>query len=143
MGQFTPRVLRTILRDRPSQLAIGVFVATFVHAMLVMREVRAPGNNGEGYVPGLAIVVLPFVLIIVSIMVQVKYVHHIGQSLTVASLIDAVGDDARRLLDRLHPTTLPSKEPQRDGLIVVAEPGVVVKLDTDALLCEALTCGRC
>ena len=25
MAQFTPRVLRTILRDRPSQLAIGIF----------------------------------------------------------------------------------------------------------------------
>jgi uncharacterized membrane protein len=134
MGQFTPRVLRTILRDRPSQLAIGVFVATFVHAMLVMREVRASGD--EGNVPGLAIVV-SFVLIIVSIVVLVWYVHHIGQSLKVASLIDSVGDDARRLLDRLHPPAARTKLTQQDGVIAAIGQGVVIKLDPDALVGEA------
>ena len=34
MGQFSPRIVQTILRDKPSQIAIGLFVATFVHAML-------------------------------------------------------------------------------------------------------------
>jgi uncharacterized membrane protein len=38
MGQFSPRIVRAILHDRPSQLAIGIFVATFAHAMLTMRE---------------------------------------------------------------------------------------------------------
>jgi uncharacterized membrane protein len=136
MGQFTPRVLRTILRDRPSQLAIGVFVATFVHAMLVMREVRVGGSGEEGYVPGLAILV-SFVLVIVSIVVLVWYVNHIGQALTVASLIDAVGDDARRLLDRLHPPGSRTKPPQEDGVVRAIDQGVVVKLDIDALVREA------
>ena len=103
MGQFTPRVLRTILRDRPSQVAIGVFVATFAHAMLVMREVQAPTpGDPEGYVPGLAIVVA-YVLVIVSILVLVGYVHHIGQSLRVASLIESVGTESREVLERLYP----------------------------------------
>ena len=137
MGQFTPRVLRTILRDRPSQLAIGVFVATFVHAMLVMREVRASGNGDEGNVPGLAIVV-SFLLIIVSIVVLVWYVHHIGQSLKVASLIDSVGDDARRLLNRLHPSAARTKRrTPPDGVIAAIDQGVVVKLDPEALVREA------
>jgi uncharacterized membrane protein len=30
--------VQTFLRDRPSQLAIGLFVATFAHAMLAMRD---------------------------------------------------------------------------------------------------------
>ncbi len=29
MGQFSPRIVQRILRDKPSQLAIGLFVATF------------------------------------------------------------------------------------------------------------------
>ena len=41
MGQFSPRIVQRILRDKPSQLAIGLFVATFVHAMLALREVRS------------------------------------------------------------------------------------------------------
>ena len=69
MGQFTPRVLRTILRDRPSQLAIrGLRCHVRSRRCLSMREVRGPGSGEEGYVPGLAIVV-SFVLIIVSIVV--------------------------------------------------------------------------
>ena len=34
MGQFSPRIVQRILQDKPSQLAIGLFVATFVHAIL-------------------------------------------------------------------------------------------------------------
>ena len=29
MGQFSPRIVQTILKDKPSQFAIGIFVATF------------------------------------------------------------------------------------------------------------------
>ena len=140
-GQFTPRVLRTILRDRPSQFAIGVFVATFAHSMLVMREVRQPSDaSPEGFVPGLAIVVA-FVLILVSIMVLVSYVNHIGQSLRAASLIDSVGDDTRKLLLELYPTErtpepraadLPSGPPQR--IVAAPQSGVLFKLGEQELV---------
>ena len=140
MGQFTPRVLRTILRDRPSQLAIGVFVATFAHAMLVMREVKAPASGDQdGYVPGLAIVVA-FVLILVSVMVLVGYVHHIGQSLRVASIIESVGEDTRKLLDKTYPQEpvdepddeLPSGSPTR--VIEARESGVLYRVGEEELV---------
>jgi uncharacterized membrane protein len=99
MGQFSPRIVRAILRDRPSQLAIGVFAATFAHAMLAMREINT--TEPDAAVPGLAIVVA-FVLIVVSIMVLIGYVHHIGQSLRVAALIETVGQETRELLDKLY-----------------------------------------
>jgi uncharacterized membrane protein len=141
MGQFTPRVLRAILRDRPSQFAIGVFVATFAHAMLVMREVAAPSRTDpDGFVPDLAIVVA-FVLVLVSIMVLVSYVHHIGQSLRVASLIDSVGDDTRKLLFKLYPdvhegpesvTDKPLDPPQQ--IVPAPAPGVLYKIDERELV---------
>jgi uncharacterized membrane protein len=140
-GQFTPRVLRTILRDRPSQIAIGVFVATFAHAMLVMREVRHPTSaKPEGFVPGIAIVVA-FVLVLLSIMVLVSYVNHIGQSLRAASLIDSVGDDTRGLLMELYPETpqpeavateLPSGPPRH--IVPAPSPGVLFKVAADELV---------
>jgi uncharacterized membrane protein len=148
MGQFTPRVIRTILRDRPSQFAIGVFVATFAHAMLVMREVAAPSRSDpNGYVPGLAIVVA-FVLILVSIMVLVSYVHHIGQSLRVASLIDSVGDDTRRLLFELYPD-IDTEEPATDDssldplqqVVPAPAPGVLYKIDEGELVEAAQSAG--
>jgi len=143
MGQFTPRVLRTILRDRPSQIAIGVFVATFAHAMLVMREVQAPGRGDpDGTVPGLAIVVA-YILIIVSILVLVSYVHHIGQSLRIASLIEAVGAESREVLERLYPSR--REEPERvappdgpaDLVLEAPQPGVIFRVEASELVQHA------
>jgi uncharacterized membrane protein len=149
MGQFTPRVLRTLLRDRPSQIAIGVFVATFAHAMLVMREVQAPTDaEPEGYVPGLAIVVA-YVLIIVSIMVLVSYVHHIANSLRVASLIESVGSQSRELVAELYPpgqrppepaaASVPDGEPTQ--VFTAPAPGVVFRIDPDELVERAREAG--
>jgi uncharacterized membrane protein len=38
MGQFSPRIVQTFLRDKPSQLAVGLFVATFAHATLARER---------------------------------------------------------------------------------------------------------
>ena len=105
MGQFSPRIVQTILKDKPSQLAIGIFVGTFAYAMLAMRDVVVTGGSGQGQVPGLA-VVFTFLLVVVSIAVLVIYVHHIGRSLRVSALIELVGRDTRRLLDR-HTLLIP------------------------------------
>ncbi len=102
MGQFSPRIVQTFLRDRPSQLAIGLFVGTFAHSMLSMRDV---GFEGEGQVPGVAIVVA-YVLVLTSIAMLVLYVHHIGRSLRVSALIELVGRDTRRQLDRWYPESI-------------------------------------
>jgi uncharacterized membrane protein len=99
MGQFSPRIVQRILQDKPSQLAIGIFVGTFAHAMLALREVQ---TDGAGKVPGLAVLVA-FILVVASIMVLVWYVNHIGRKLRVSALIELVGTDTRNLLDKLYP----------------------------------------
>ena len=39
-SQFSPRVLRSFLRDRGSQLCLGILTATFVYAFFVLVQVR-------------------------------------------------------------------------------------------------------
>jgi uncharacterized membrane protein len=134
MGQFSPRIVQPILQDKPSQLAIGIFVATFAHAMLAMREVSF---DSGGHVPGLSIVVA-YVLILVSIVVLVLYVHHIGRSLRVSALIELVGTGTRQLLDSIYPDRQYEIPAQRDaGLILSGESGVVVRVAHDRLVEEA------
>lgn len=129
MGQFSPRIVQTFLRDKPSQLAIGLFVATFAHAMVAMREV---GFDEDERVPGLAIVV-SYVLVLTSIAMLVLYVHHIGRSLRVAALIELVGDDTRKLLDRTYPDLLEERPP--DPQVVCApDSGVVTHVDIERLV---------
>ena len=49
MGQFSPRIVQRLLQDKPSQVAIGLFVATFAHAIVALRDVTingtAPGTS--------------------------------------------------------------------------------------------------
>jgi uncharacterized membrane protein len=138
MGQFSPRIVQRILQDKPSQLAIGVFVGTFAHAMLALREVQ---TEGDGVVPGLAVVVA-FVLVIVSIMVLVWYVNHIGRALRVSALIELVGAETRKLLDakyRERGSAASSRPPQRT--ICAPRSGVVTQIDHRALVQLAVNCG--
>jgi uncharacterized membrane protein len=137
MGQFSPRIVQRILRDKPSQLAIGLFVATFVHAVLTSREVVDRGD-GTGQVPGIA-VVTSYVLVLASIAVLVIYVHHIGQALRVSALIELVGDDTRKLIDRRYPDTgqPPPVDPHAPRVVAARESGVVTMIGTQALVREA------
>jgi uncharacterized membrane protein len=139
MGQFSPRIVQRILRDKPSQLAIGLFVATFVHAILTLREVQNNGD-GSGHVPGIA-VLTAFVLVLASIAVLVVYVQHLGQALRVSALVELVGDDTRRLVDKLYPDRgPPAPDPERE-VVRARESGVVTAIGCEALVEEAMRCG--
>jgi uncharacterized membrane protein len=72
MGQFSPRIVRAILHDRRSQLAVGLFIGTFAYSMTVLREVN--GKSSGAPVPGLAAVVA-YGLILTAIVVLVLYVQ--------------------------------------------------------------------
>ena len=141
MGQFSPRIVQRILRDKPSQLAIGLFVATFVHAILAVREVTNHGD-GTGQVPGIA-VVTAFLLVLVSIAVLVMYVHHIGQALRVSALIELVGKETRKLLDRKYPDLGPAVELDAGSPPVVsaAKSGVITVIGHEAIVGEAQRAG--
>ena len=136
MGQFSPRIVQRILRDKPSQLAIGLFVATFVLAILALREVTINGD-GTGNVPGIA-VVTAFVLVLLSIAVLVVYVQHIGQALRVSALVELVGDETRTLLDQRYPDKGPDLDDQQDSLPVVRarESGVIAGIGYEQLVEE-------
>jgi uncharacterized membrane protein len=136
MGQFSPRIVQRILRDKPSQIAIGLFVATFVHAVLAIREVTLNGER-QGNVPGVA-VITAFVLVLISIAVLVMYVHHIGQSLRVSALIELVGKDTRKLIDRIYPDDGDSNLARdHDHTILAPESGVITVIGYESLTEEA------
>ena len=140
MGQFSPRIVQRILRDKPSQVAIGLFVATFVHSILALREVTTNGD-GTGKVPGIA-VVTAFLLVILSIAVLVLYVHHIGRALRVSALIELVGRDTRKLVERLYPgETLRTASRDVGRVVPARESGVITAIGYERLVDEASRTG--
>jgi uncharacterized membrane protein len=128
MGQFSPRIVRTILQDRRSQLAVGLFVGTFAYSMTVLREIK---SSGPAPVPGLAVVV-NYGLIVSAIVVLVLFVHHVTQSIRVGGMVAWVADATRDEVDRLYPSASAAED---DPSIVVApDHGILHKLPHDLLV---------
>ncbi len=92
--------------------------------MLAMREVDFDGNR----VPGLAIVVAS-ALVLVSIVLLVTYVHHIGQALRVSALIELVGDRTRRLVDDQCPDEVTDAPRMDRNTSASASSGVVTSIE--------------
>ena len=90
-NQFSPRVLRTFLRDRQSQLALGIFVGTFVYALLALRTVRGTSEGIELHVPSLS-VWLAVVLSLLCVGTFIYYIHHVAQSIRAVVILTRIRD---------------------------------------------------
>jgi uncharacterized membrane protein len=74
-----------------------------------------------------------FVLIVISIMVLVWYVNHIGRALRVSALIELVGNDTRKLLDKLYADVGATSKLQGPA-ICARHSGVITLTDHGALV---------
>ena len=100
-NQLSPRVMRTYLRDRQNQVVLGLFVATFLFTLVVLREVRSPDGDA-GFVPGVSIWV-SFALLVASIGAFVIYIDHMAHAIRASTVINNIGDESSQALDRLYP----------------------------------------
>ena len=101
-GQFSPRVLRTFLRDYRNQTTLGVFLSTFMCALLVLREVRGDDGTADQFVPAISIA-FSFALVVLSIGFFIQYIHNITGSIRVIEIIDRVSRDTADAIERMHP----------------------------------------
>ncbi|WP_107774046.1 DUF2254 domain-containing protein [Nocardioides sediminis] len=101
-SQFTPRILGTFLQSRTTQVTLGVFTASFVYSLTVMRSVQGDFEGGGAFVPQLSVTVA-FVLVSASVAMFVAFIHHITRSIQVAHVVGDLGNDTVRLVRRLFP----------------------------------------
>ena len=130
MQQFSPRIVRSLLQDRPSQLAHGLFAGTFVYCILALRSIDDQAKTGG--VPTLTVLVA-YALVLASLVALILYVHHAGRSLRVAALVDLVGDNLREQIDASYPAS-PESDDSGPGVATAAGPGVITLVDHDALV---------
>ena len=146
-SQYSPRVLRNFMSDRPTQAVLGAFVAIFAYCLIVLRTIRGPEEGG--FVPSLAVlggVVMAFV----GVFLLVYFVHHVASSIQVSSILERIADETRQAIERLFPEELGSSadvEPEDRGVrralpehwhdIPAPGTGYLVGIDGDALLSRA------
>jgi uncharacterized membrane protein len=147
-SQFSPRVLRTFLEDRFTQLSLGVFIGSFVYALALLPEVRSPAPGQTEFVPALAIFIA-FVVVLVAVSVFVRYIHHIAHSIRAVHIIKRVADGARATIDEMFPETDPDdpkpvdasmSQPGQETIVESCEAGVIASVDDERLLEMATRC---
>lgn len=102
-SQFGPRLLRNFMSDRGTQLVLGVFVATFLYCLLVLRAVR--GTEALTIVPFLS-VTGGVALALMSVGFLIYFIHHVSTAIMAENVIARVAVDLRSNIDRLFPDTL-------------------------------------
>ena len=106
--QFGPRMLRTFLRDRGTQVSLGMFVATFVYSMLALASISS--GTGRDFVPHVSITVA-LALLLADSVVLVYFIHHVAVSIQMNEVIASIGSDLTRGIDgeiaREHRAALP------------------------------------
>ena len=135
-SQFSPRVLRTFLRDRLTQASLGTFVATFVYAVMVLRTVAS--QDDQTFVPAVA-TTFGVALLLVSVGVFVAYIHHVATAIQASSIIAAIGAETRGAIERRYahdePDPLPvPRLPAVTAVLPARRSGVVTRVDEARLV---------
>jgi uncharacterized membrane protein len=100
--QFGPRMLRNFIRDRGTQGTLGVFVATFVYAILALGSITN-GTRGE-FVPHISITVA-LALTLGDLLVLVYFIHHVAKSIQLPEVVASIARDLSRSIDAEFPAT--------------------------------------
>jgi uncharacterized membrane protein len=86
-SQFGPRILRNFMANKGNQVVLGVFIATFLYCLLVLRSVRDDSNGG--FVPHLS-VTTGVVLALASLGFLIYFIHHVSSSLQVTEILAGI-----------------------------------------------------
>lgn len=148
--QYSPRVLRNFMRDRPTQLVLGIFVGIFAYCLVVLRTIR--GGDEGGFIPSLS-VLAGMAYALVGIGTLIFFIHHIAMSIQAASIVQRIVSDTESALDQLFPKQ--AEEPGQaqpaagaeclpDGWepVTAARSGYVQAIHNEALLQFGVDCGR-
>lgn len=100
--QYGSRVLRNFMRDRITQVLLGIFVATFLYCVLVVRAVRGTEVSG-GFVPAISVTV-GIALSIASLVLLVYFIHHISASIQASHILRVIAADMEGAIMKLYPS---------------------------------------
>jgi uncharacterized membrane protein len=126
-GNYGPRLLANFMNDRGNQVSLGVFIATFVYNLMLLRVVRdaskaSAGEETAAFVPQLSMLVSGLT-VVVSVAVLVYFLHHIPASIRVNSVLAGIGRHLIREIEARFPEKGSATEP-REGTAGDAVPAV-------------------
>lgn len=137
-SQLSPRVMRWFIRDRLSQVVIGLLVATFVYCVLSL-----PDLDGSRPVPAPPLTVtVAVVLTIVTVITIIAHVDHLAHRLEVGQVVREIAAEGSMVIDTVVAAAadeLPAPETDMDAppeALRLTSPGNgwISRVDTRRLL---------
>lgn len=139
--QFSPRVLRGFMGDRPTQHTLGIFVGTFVYCLVVLRTVR---GGADPFVPA-ASVSVAILLATGALGWLVYFIHHIGHGINANVIVDRIAGETIQIIDEEFPITVgradthpedcvPSPMQDDATMVEATRSGYVQLIDRERLL---------
>lgn len=150
-SQFSPRVMRSFIRNRLSQTVIGTLVATFVFCVLVLRHIS---GDATASAPRISMTVA-IVLTVTTVLLIIAYLDRLAHGLQVGEVVRTIAAEADDIIEaimrqtrtetRLHSPDLPPADELvavralTDGWVTQAPsklilgavpPSTVVRLET-------------
>ncbi len=139
-SQFSPRMLRRFLRDPTTKASLGVFIATFLYALMVLRTIGLSGESA--FVPNNSITV-SLLLLVVSMVMFLRLIHTTTQGIRVAAVVKDLGKSGAEVIEAFYPdpavdpadagSQLP--DPESSGIVEFrGDAGVLQSVDADGLV---------
>jgi uncharacterized membrane protein len=76
--QLGPRILQIFMEDRQTQIMLGLFIATFILALIVLASVGS--GQGREFVPVISLIVTG-VLAVIAFVAVILFIHHIARQI--------------------------------------------------------------
>jgi uncharacterized membrane protein len=135
--QFSPRLLRNFLRDRPNQVVLSIFVATFAYAAAGLYTVGVSAGGRTAEYPRLAVSVA-ILLLFASLGMVVYFADHLAHSIQIDAIMRSVERATMTVIDgRLGSDETPLPVPpewavrlaaRRSGYVQTAKPEAALAL---------------
>ena len=109
--QYSPRLLRNFLRDRPTQMVLSAFVATFAYSAAGLYTVGVANGDRTASFPRLA-VTGALVLLFLSLFALVYEVHHVAHSMQIDEIMRKVENGTQEVVRSLPPEPGAATYPQ-------------------------------
>ena len=147
-SQYSPRTVRVFIRSRGTRVTLGLFLATFVFALIVVISNRAAVTSARQFAPVVSVAVL-LLLTLATVFGFVAYLHGVVRLMRVQYLLETIATESRLAIDVNFParsayvdTEPPVPSPSPLTLVHRGPPGVVTASDLYGLveLCRQNDC---
>lgn len=99
-GQLGPRLIRNFMASVPTQLMLGIFLATVVYLILVLRFLS---DGRQGDTTHHLAVTIATALVLVCVFLLLLFVHHLARSIVSDTVIERVGHELDAAILRMLP----------------------------------------